>query len=96
MESAGDAWTPYTLIGWLLKIPFADHERQESLTRASGLDWVVARPGRLTDGPARGRYVKRTAIAPVPSSISRADVADFLVEAATTDAWVHACVQLGG
>lgn len=84
------------LIGWLLEIPFADHERQESLARASGLDWVIARPGRLTDGPARGRYVKRTNVAPVPSSISRADVADFLVEAASTGAWDRECVQLGG
>ena len=52
-------------------------------------------PGRLTDGPARGLYVKKTAIEPVPGSISRADVADFLVEAAESEAWVQKAVQLG-
>ena len=93
------------LLGWfirtvlkdgLLKLPSQDHERKEALTRASDLEWVIARPGRLTNGPARGRYVKRAEIAPVPGSISRADVADFLVTAADSDAWVGKAVQIGG
>lgn len=84
------------VISWLLKEPFADHERQEKLVRQSELAWVIARPTRLTHGPARKRYIKQTAIVPVPMSISRADVADFLVEAATTDRWLQQAVQLGG
>lgn len=80
----------------LLKLPSQDHERKETLTRASGLEWVIARPSRLTDGPARGVYVKQAEIAPVPGSISRADLADFLVTAAESDAWVGKAVQLGG
>ena len=48
------------LLGWfvrtvlkdgLLKLPSQEHERKEALTRASGLEWVIARPGRLTNGP---------------------------------------------
>ena len=42
------------------------------------------------------RYVTRAEIAPVPGSISRADVADFLVTAADSDAWVGKAVQIGG
>jgi uncharacterized protein YbjT (DUF2867 family) len=84
------------VIAFLLRAPFEDHERQERLVKDSGLDWVIARPGRLSNGPARKKYVKTSAIVPVPSSISRADVADFLVTAADTDAWVHQAVQLGG
>jgi uncharacterized protein YbjT (DUF2867 family) len=84
------------LLDGLLKLPSRDHERQEALTRASDLEWVIARPGRLTNGPARGRYVKRAEISPVPGSISRADVADFLVTAADSDAWVGKAVQIGG
>ena len=83
-------------VGWLLKLPFEDHERQEEQVRASGLDWVVARPSRLTNGPARRRYVKKIAVEAVPSSISRADVADFLVEACEVATWVGHAVQLGG
>ncbi len=80
----------------LLKRPYEDHERQEQQVRASGLEWVIARPGRLTNGPARRQYVKKTAIEPVPMAISRADVADFLVEACEVPTWVGQAVQLGG
>jgi uncharacterized protein YbjT (DUF2867 family) len=83
-------------VGWLLKAPFEDHERQEEQVRASGLDWVIARPGRLSNRQARGRYVKKTAIGSVPSSISRGDVADFLVDACEVPTWVGHAVQLGG
>jgi uncharacterized protein YbjT (DUF2867 family) len=82
--------------GWLLKVPFEDHERQEEQVRGSGLDWVIARPGRLTNGPARRRYVKKTLVESVPASISRADVADFLIEACEVPTWLGHAVQLGG
>jgi uncharacterized protein YbjT (DUF2867 family) len=81
---------------FLLKQPFRDHDLQETMARESGLDWVVARPGRLTNGAAKRRYFKTAAIEAVPSSISRADVADFLVEAAVTDKWNGKSVQIGG
>jgi uncharacterized protein YbjT (DUF2867 family) len=84
------------LISFLLKLPYADHEREERLVKDSGLDWVIARPGRLTNGPARGKYVRTAKLEPIPSAISRADVADFLVMAAEKDTWVHQAVQLGG
>jgi uncharacterized protein YbjT (DUF2867 family) len=84
------------LLDGLLKLPTQDHGRQEALTRASDLEWVIARPGRLTNGPARGRYVKQPELSPVPGSIARADVADFLVTAADSDEWVGKAVQLGG
>jgi uncharacterized protein YbjT (DUF2867 family) len=86
------------LFGIFFKPVFADHERQEQDTRESGLEWVIARPARLTNGPARKNYVKTTKLEPVPWSwsISRADVADFLIEAAEVDTWVGKGVQLGG
>jgi uncharacterized protein YbjT (DUF2867 family) len=84
------------LIPFFLKAAYVDHERQEALVMASPLDWVIARPTRLTDGPAHKRYVKEISQKAVPNSISRLDCADFLVEAATTDAWVRHAVQLGG
>jgi putative NADH-flavin reductase len=84
------------VLDFLLKTAFQDHDRQESMVRESGLEWVIARPGRLTNGPARRRYVTKTAIEPVPMSISRADVADFLVEACGGTKWVGQAVQLGG
>ena len=83
-------------VDWILKVPFEDHTRQEAMVRGSDLEWVIARPGRLTNGPARGRSVKTVALEKVPSSISRADLADFLVEACETPKWIGHAVQLGG
>jgi len=83
------------LIPFVLKIPYQDHERQEALVMASDLDWVIARPTRLTDGAAEHRY-KKEVDGPVPNAISRADVADFMVEAATSDTWLKKAVTLGG
>jgi uncharacterized protein YbjT (DUF2867 family) len=87
----------YVLIGWLLKGFFRDHEVQERLTQESGLDFVIARPMRLTNGKALGKYVRRTTESiKVPATISRADVADFMVEACGSTALVGKRVQLGG
>lgn len=98
-ESRPEAsWLQRTvLIGWLLKGFFRDHEIQERLTEESGLEFVIARPMRLTNGKALGKYVRRTTESiKVPATISRADVADFLVEACESTALVGKRVQLGG
>ncbi len=80
----------------LLKGFFRDHDVQERMTQESGLDFVIARPTRLTNGKAKGKYVRTAELVSVPSSISRADVADFLVEACESNTWVGKGVQLGG
>ncbi len=84
------------MLGWILKIPYADHDRQEAMARESGLEWVIARPTRLTDGAARRRYVATRELKKVPGAISRADVASFLVDAAEKPDWLNSAVQLGG
>ena len=84
------------LIDRLLKGFFRDHDVQERLTRESGLDFVIVRPTRLTNGKAKGKYVRTTELVSVPQSISRADVADFLVEACESTTWVGKSVHLGG
>ncbi|HEY4090508.1 MAG TPA: NAD(P)H-binding protein, partial [Luteibacter sp.] len=39
----------------LLTHAYKDKDRQEAAIRASSLDWVIVRPGMLTNDPARGR-----------------------------------------
>lgn len=85
----------FLLVHFLLRLPYADHERQEKMVKESGLDWVIVRPGRLLDGAAKGNIIKKTTIEALPSSISRADVASFLVEAAIKPDWVKKAVQIG-
>lgn len=84
------------LIGWLIKYAFRDHEVQERLTRESGLDFIIARPTRLTNGPATSKYTRMAEPVPVPGSISRTDVANFLVESCHSPAFVWKAVELGG
>jgi len=66
------------------------------MTRESGLDFVIARPTRLTNGKAKGDYVRTAELIRVPSTISRADVADFMVDACESPTWVGKAVHLGG
>jgi putative NADH-flavin reductase len=64
----------------LLKRVYDDKDVQESIIKSSGLDWTIVRPGLLTNRPATGHC--RVLTAPNEwrfGTISRADVADFLV-----------------
>jgi uncharacterized protein YbjT (DUF2867 family) len=68
------------MFGALLKPVFRDHELQEKLVRASGLDWTIVRPSAFEDGPAQGGY--KEDFGPderkLKLTIRRADIADFL------------------
>lgn len=75
------------LLFWLLlKEVYADKTRMEEIIAQSGMKWVMVRPGRLTDGPLTEAYrVENRLFKGVNiGSISRADVADFLVRQAET------------
>ncbi len=64
----------------LLRGVYRDKTRQETVVRASRLDWTVVRPGLLNNGPGRGVEAVRafTNLAGVRvSAISRTDVAAF-------------------
>jgi putative NADH-flavin reductase len=64
----------------LLKRVYDDKDLQEWIIKSSGLDWTIVRPGLLTKRPATGRYrVLTTSKDWRFGTISRADVADFLV-----------------
>ncbi len=74
----------------LLRNIYDDKDRQEAVVRASGLDWVLVRPVVLTDAPAAGRVRALTDLSGVHGGkIPRADVARFVVEQLTSDAWLH-------
>lgn len=84
------------LVDGLLKRAYVDHVLQEQLVRDSGLEFVIARPGGLTDKPAKHRVVKTAKLERVPNSISRADLAEFLVESCASSEFVNQAVHLGG
>lgn len=84
------------VVNGILKAPFSDHERREELTRTSGLDWVIARPTRMTHGPATQPYACTSSLTAVPATISRANVAHFLLEACERPDLVGHAFHLGG
>jgi putative NADH-flavin reductase len=67
-----------------------DKDRQEELVRESDLDWVLVRPPLLTNGARRGRYRAGFDI-PIKlfSSVSRADVAEFMLKQLTDDTYLR-------
>jgi len=93
----GDSWwrmgVYYTLfvMPFILPFYFWDKHRQESLIRASSLDWVIVRPGALTNGSRRGVYRHGFDIGNPISTvrISRADVADFMLNQLSDDTWLR-------
>ncbi len=73
----------------LLGPAYKDKDGQEAVIRASSLDWVVVRPGMLTNSSPRGRIRAITDLTSVNGGkIARADVAQFVVEQLTTDTWL--------
>lgn len=79
--------------------PIAEKEVQEKAVRESGLDWIIARPTRLTDDAATGRYrvaehVKLPALS--RPRISRADVATFLLDQLTNDRYLSRALTITG
>lgn len=77
------------LMKTVLKAAMADKENQEALVRASGLDWVIVRPGGLTDGPRTGNYTAGTQKSIKAGQVARADVAEFVLKQLTDDTFLH-------
>jgi putative NADH-flavin reductase len=64
-----------------LRHEIADHETKEALIRASGIDWTIVRPPKLTNGPRSSGYRAGEQLRtwmPIPM-LPRADVAHFIV-----------------
>ncbi|RSN50487.1 NAD(P)-dependent oxidoreductase [Actinomadura sp. WAC 06369] len=81
----------------MLKHAFADMARAEDVVRASGLDWTIVRPPRLTDGDGKGRYraaVDRNVLGGF--TLARADLALALLDHAADPSAIGHVVSVGG
>jgi putative NADH-flavin reductase len=95
-DSWGRMGLYYTLFVGVFILPFYFHDkiRQESLIRRSSLDWVIVRPGVLTNGKKRGVYRHGPHVGHWlwTVRISRADVADFMLAQLTDDTYLRQAV----
>ena len=94
--SAGRLGLSYTLfvIPVILPFYFWDKTRQEAAIASSRVDWVVVRPGALTDGAARNSWRAGHRIGSLLATvrISRADVARFMLDQASDDSYLGSAV----
>jgi putative NADH-flavin reductase len=92
-DSRGRAGLYYTLFvaPFILPFYFRDKERQEDVIRASSLDWVIVRPGMLTNGTRRGAYRHGPDLGHWlwTCRISRADVAEFMLRQLAENRYIH-------
>ncbi|NDJ19449.1 NAD(P)-dependent oxidoreductase [Myxacorys almedinensis] len=89
----------YIMFGFLLRQVFLDHVRQEEFVKQSHLDWTIVRPSTFVDGDSSATQghartgIYRHGFAgtdKIPNlTISRADVADFMLKQLTDDSYLH-------
>ncbi len=97
-NTAGRGGLVATFFLYPLLLPFYmwDKLRQEKVVEESDLDWVIARPAALTNGPARGQYQHGRNVGSyiMPMRISRADVASFMLKQLRDDTYLGTAVGL--
>ncbi len=99
-DSSGLLGLYYTFLVIPLILPFYfwDKVRQEQVVAASALAWVIVRPGALTNGAQEGGYRVGRGVGNFVStvSISRADVADFMLNQLESDEHLGEAVSICG
>jgi putative NADH-flavin reductase len=86
----------YVMFGLLLKKAFQDHQLQEQYLLGSNLDFTIVRPSAFTDGDVTRNYkvgfdgnYKNLNL-----KISRADVADFMLQQITNSEYLKSAVSI--
>ena len=92
-DSAGRMGLYYTLFVIPVILPFYywDKTRQERLIAASAVEWIIVRPGVLSNARKRGNYRHGHQIGSfiLTLRISRADVADFMLNQVEDDMYLR-------
>jgi putative NADH-flavin reductase len=74
----------------LLRKVYADKDRQEAIVKKSSLDWVLVRPSLLNNKPGRGTIKALEDLSDFHGgSISRQDVAKFVLDQLSADVWLR-------
>lgn len=81
------------IIGWLLKLLqkelLEDAIEQARMVKESHLDWEIVRAPVLTEGEKKGEYRIGYVGKESGTTLSRADVADFMLKQTTDDTYLH-------
>lgn len=92
-DSRGKLGLYYTLfvVPVIVFFYFRDKEKQERLVMESSREWIIVRPGQLTNGKKRETYRHGSNVGSWlrTVSISRADVADFMLKQLTDNTYLR-------
>jgi len=97
--AARDRLTPVTRVvtGIAMSSQIKDKTAGEEILRASGLDWTIVYPTKLTNGPkTEARVVPENEKVGASQKISRAGVASFLLHATAEDLYSSSGVVITG
>ncbi len=73
----------------LLKKVYEDKDRMEAIIKKSAINWIIVRPGFLTNGPLTQKYRALTDLTGVKCGyISRADCAHFILDQAASRTFI--------
>ena len=80
----------YLLFGLVLRFVMNDHNIQEDIVRASGLDWTIIRPAAFTDEQGTNDYKYNFApnYKKLSLKIPRSEVAGFMLKALKDNAYL--------
>lgn len=87
---------PVMILRRVLRDAYADLAGMERVVAATDLDWTIARFPRLVDKPAKGGVLISRGRLAKPNGITRADVANTLVDLAEQDTYARAAVNVAG
>jgi putative NADH-flavin reductase len=86
-------WYEHLFLPTFLHGALPDKNEMEAEVKASGVDWVLVRPPILTDKEATGA-VKVVTGSDIAHTITRADLAQFLVDQLGTDTYLGQAVVI--
>lgn len=87
---------PGLIVGLILKNPLKDHFGQYMQLKESELDWTIIRPLTLTNTVGLGKYrVEEEGVPARSQSISRADVAAFILKTVTENSFIGKSPAIG-
>jgi putative NADH-flavin reductase len=95
-QPAWRRWIVQNLVyNTFLKWPVASQISQRQNLSQSNLDWTMVMPPMLTNAPAHGAYrIDGDALPRNGSRISRADVADFMMQQIDSPRWIRKGVYI--
>ncbi len=86
----------HIMFGYLLRKAFKDHQLQEEAILNSNLHYTIVRPSALTDGEITNNYHAgfNGSLKNLKLKISRADVADFMLQQIHTNDYMRKAVSI--